>query len=202
MALRADDPRLHGLDEKWWDNFEPPEGLRAEIIGGELVMTPSPGAPHAFAATRLLVALREVLPEGLEVVQGLEWRTAREGRVASAPIPDLVVVHADIERLTEPPVLAVEILSNSDRQRHPSGLTRIEVKREDYAAAGLQHYLEVDQTSVGVTIIERFELGSVRRRIRGGDAPVGRLLGVDTAAGDEWLEASEPFPYRIQPSAL
>lgn len=190
MAIRADDPRLSGLDEKWWDNFEPPEGLRAEIIGGELVMTPSPGAPHAFAATRLLVSLREVLPEGLEIVQGLEWRTARRGKVASAPIPDLVVVHEEIERLDEPPVLAVEILSNSDRQRHSSGLTRIEVKREDYAAAGLFHYLEVDQTSAGVPVVTRFELDE------------RRLLVVDSATGDEVLVSHTPFPYQVQPSQL
>ena len=189
MALRADDPRL-GLDEDWWEDFEPPEGMRAEIIGGELVMTPSPGAPHAFAATRLLVLLREGLPEGLEVVQGLEWRTARQGRVASAPIPDLVVVHNNIERLTDPPVLAVEILSDSDRQRHSSGLTRIEAKRLDFATAGLFHYLEVDQTSAGVPVVTRFELDE------------RRLLVADSASGDEALEADEPFPYRIQPSAL
>ena len=191
MAIRADDPRLlAGLDEEWWENFEPPEGLRAEIIGGELVMTPSPGVPHAFAATRLVHALEAELPDGLIVVQGLEWRTARQGRVASAPIPDLVVVHDDIERLTEPPVLAVEILSNSDGRRHSSGQSRIDVKREDYAAAGLVHYLEVDQTPAGALAVTRFELGK------------GRLEVVDDAVGDEVLEAEVPFRYRIQPSSL
>jgi Uma2 family endonuclease len=191
MAIRADDPRLlAGLDEDWWENFEPPEGLRAEIIGGELVMTPSPGVPHARAATKLLVLFHAVVPEGLMVLQGLEWRTARQGRVASAPIPDLVVVHEDIERLDEPPVLAVEILSNSDRQRHSSGLTRIEVKREDYAAAGLFHYLEVDQTSAGVPVVIRFELDE------------RRLIVAASAAGDEVLEAEAPFRYQIQPSSL
>ncbi len=38
--------------------------------------------------------------------------------------------------------------------------------------------------------VGRYELGD------------GRLIGVDSAVGDEWLEADEPFPYRIQPSAL
>lgn len=190
MALRADDPRLHGFDEGWWDAFEPPEGLRAEIVGGELVLTPSPGATHAFVATKLTVLLQAAVPDGLIVAQNLEWRTARSGRVASAPIPDLVVVPTGIEALTDPPLLAVEILSNSDRQRHATGQTRIEVKREDYAAAGLQHYLEVDSTGAGVTMVTRFVLDR------------GRLEAVESAIGDEILSVDTPFLYRIKPAAL
>lgn len=196
MAIRVQDlhyedgGELAPIAESWWDVFEPPPGWRAEIIRGEFVMTPSPGVPHAFATTRLARMLDAHLPEGLELAQGLEWKLATRGWVAAAPIPDLVVVAATIERITDPPVLAIEILSRSDTARLVgTPMTRIEGKLEDYAHNGLKHFLEVDLLADPV-MVHRYE------RVH------GRLVAVAMSEGDEVLVSDVPFPYEIQPSAL
>jgi Uma2 family endonuclease len=200
MAVRAEDVRherpvdeelLFPISEAWWDAFELPPGVgRAEVIKGELVLTPSPGLPHGVAATRLTVLFDAAVPEGLVVVQGIEWTLARQGLVAAAPVPDLVVVDPTIERITDPPVLAIEILSRSDSARLVgSPMTRIEGKLEDYADNGLEHFLEVDLLADPV---------AVRRYGRAH----GRLVPVDRSEGDEVLVADVPFPYEIAPATL
>lgn len=195
MAIRAQDMHedevVTPIAEAWWDAFEPPPGFwRAEIIKGELVLTPSPGVPHAFAATRLARMLDAHLPAGLELAQGVEWRLATGGWVAAAPIPDLVVVDATIERITDPPVLAIEILSRSDSARLVgTPMTRIEGKLEDYADNGLKHFLEVDLLADPVAV-HRYE------RVH------GRLVAVDVSEGEEVLVSDVPFPYEIQPARL
>jgi Uma2 family endonuclease len=195
MAIRAQDMHedevVTPIAEAWWDAFEPPPGFwRAEIIKGEIVLSPSPGLRHAFAATRLARMLDLHLPDGLELAQGVEWKLATGGWVAAAPIPDLVVVESTITKVTEAPLLAVEILSRSDTARLTgTPLTRIEGKLEDYADNGLKHFLEVDLLAVPVTV-HRYE------RVH------GRLVAVDMSEGEEVLVADVPFPYEIQPSAL
>jgi Uma2 family endonuclease len=195
MAIRAQDMHedevVTPIAEAWWDAFEPPPGFwRAEIIKGEIVLSPSPGLPHAFAATRLARMLDLHLPDGLELAQGVEWKLATGGWVAAAPIPDLVVVESTITKVTEAPLLAVEILSRSDTARLTgTPLTRIEGKLEDYADNGLKHFLEVDLLADPVTV-HRYE------RVH------GRLVAVDVSEGEQVLVADVPFPYEIQPSAL
>lgn len=72
-------------------------GYRVEIIGGHLLVTPSPDVPHARALTKLM---RPFIAAGLddgetEVLQnvGLWLPTGAEDYA----IPDLVVVDADID---------------------------------------------------------------------------------------------------------
>ncbi|MFF5843524.1 Uma2 family endonuclease [Streptomyces massasporeus] len=72
-------------------------GYRVEIIGGHLLVTPSPDAPHARALTSLMIPF---IAAGLhsgetEVLQnvGLWLPTGAEDYA----IPDLVVVDADID---------------------------------------------------------------------------------------------------------
>ncbi|MFI6371916.1 Uma2 family endonuclease [Streptomyces sp. NPDC050546] len=72
-------------------------GYRVEIIGGHLLVTPSPDAPHARALTKLM---RPFIAAGLddgetEVLQnvGLWLPTGAEDYA----IPDLVVVDADVD---------------------------------------------------------------------------------------------------------
>ncbi|GHD11595.1 membrane protein [Streptomyces violarus] len=72
-------------------------GYRVEIIGGHLLVTPSPDVPHARALTKLM---RPFIVAGLddgetEVLQnvGLRLPTGAEDYA----IPDLVVVDADID---------------------------------------------------------------------------------------------------------
>lgn len=166
----------------WWDEFEPPEGLRAEIIRGELVLSPSASRAHAFVQWRVQQALALAAPPGYEPISGLEWRLANEPIVASAPVPDVMVV-AEAGDLA--PLLAVEILSPSDKRRLADGMIRIEGKRADYAAHGLAHYLEID---LALRTITRYHLVD------------GALVVVEHERMA--VETDEPFPYRLLVSDL
>ena len=123
-----------------WDELSDPPGQRWEIIGGELTLTPSASPDHNRAANRLWALIDDQLSGDLRVGTDLDWVLTLPGDlpvVVNAPRPDVVVWPAHHDRVQEP-VLAVEVLSGSDRR------PRIEAKRFAYAAAGLHSYLEVD----------------------------------------------------------
>jgi Uma2 family endonuclease len=177
-----------------WRALQVPEGWKAELIGGEIIVTPAPATGHAILATRLAAALDGGdVPDGFIVVtSAVEWEIAAGPLVlAGAPQPDVVVMElADVARLTAPPLLAAEVLSPSDRALLArSDLTRIEAKRRDYAEGGLADYLEVDRGD-GDLIVRRYELTG------------GELRVVDRAGRGETIESTRPFAYTIEVDAL
>jgi Uma2 family endonuclease len=174
-----------------WEALAVPDGYRAEIIRGELVVTPSPTLSHGRAQSRLTLVLSSAAPPGYEPVSGPEWRLTVAGIVAMAPQPDIMVVTREVTgaALLRPPLLAVEILSPSDYQRLANDMTRREGKLADYAANGLEDYLEVDLTTTAPTA-SRYELRQ------------GRLVQVDVAVGSAALRASRPFRYEFVPQEL
>ena len=183
-----------GVRPEEWDQLDLPEGYRAEIIAGELVVSASPFPWHGAVEVALGEIFRRAAPPGMVVMSNVEWRLPEKGLLAAAPRPDLLVAAiADVQLdhpLTRPPVLAVEILSASDF--HPlerSGRPRIVAKREDYWRYGLLHYVEVSMVE-GEVVVERYERAT------------GSLERVARAAGEETLSSDEPFPYRIVPASL
>jgi Uma2 family endonuclease len=175
-----------------WEAFTVPEGYRAEVIQGELVVTPGTGVDHGRAQSRLTVILAAAAPSGHEPVSGIEWRLDVSGVVAMAPQPDIMVVPRDASgpAILHPPLLAVEVLSLSDFSRRlASGMTRREGKLVDYALNGLKDYLEIDLTT-DVPVAIRYEL---RRRA---------LVEVDRAAGAAVLRVDRPFFYEVRPQDL
>jgi Uma2 family endonuclease len=192
MAAVTHHRRLIPVDE--WRAVRLPEGIRAELIGGELVVTPAPSVGHAFIATFLARALDngEVPDQHFVLTSAVEWEITVEPRMLTGALqPDLVVVEmADVARLTRPPLLAAEVLSPSDRRLlEQSELTRIEGKRLDYATGGLADYLEVDRAS-GVITVTRYELHA------------GVLRVADVATGGGTLSATRPFSYTVRPADL
>lgn len=108
---------------------------RAELVNGMLIEVNPPHGRHQLMAANLLVALRAAAPAGHSVLQEWGWVT-HPGR--SVREPDLMVVPSelvDAPVLTQPPLLAVEVLSPD------SGLRDLLDKRAEYAAAGLGRYL-------------------------------------------------------------
>jgi Uma2 family endonuclease len=174
-----------------WDALEVPTGYRAEIIRGEFVVTPSAPVRHNWAQYRLIALFESFIPPGFGSVPGQEWRFDWHGVVAMAPVPDIVVIRWDGEAtgLVEPPLLAVEISSPSDRQRLANGMTRREGKLADYAERGLADYLELDVLTEEPTAV-RYELHH------------GELVEVDRAAGSTLLHADRPFVYEFRPIDL
>ncbi len=136
----------------------PDDGLRYEVIDGELIVTPSPSTIHQTISKRIHLAFM------------LQIEQAGRGLVFYAPLdlifsetrfvqPDLLVVAAEnrhivTERGIEgPPDLVAEILSpateRNDRQ----------LKSKIYGAEGVKEYWIVDPTAHVVEVYVLAELG-------------------------------------------
>ncbi|MFD4143026.1 Uma2 family endonuclease [Streptomyces sp. NPDC058572] len=158
---------------------------RIELVGGSLVMSPSPGVPHQRASQRLAALLAEAVDAAglrLEVLEAVNV-VVPDGML----IPDISVVDADaaaeagLSIDAHDVLVAIEIASPSTR------VTDRKMKPALYAAAGIAYYwrLELD--------------------------PAPRLyLGVRDGVGyrDQLVQAgqttrvTEPFPFDIDPARL
>ena len=126
-------------------NVDTPSWPRYELIGGELLVTPSPGSPHQLAAGELYLALAPFV-EAAEI--GLTFFAPsdvvlREGTITQ---PDLYVIAAGPaayeKRLVSPDaptlLLVVEVISPSSVR-----IDRV-VKRDFYMESGVAEYWVVD----------------------------------------------------------
>ncbi len=166
------------------DYMHLPEGVRAELIEGELFMTPSPKEPHQNASGNLFAALRDFV------------RARRLGKVYAAPFdvhlpsgdivqPDVVFVssaRADIVRdwVRGTPDLLIEVLSPEGAERD-----RI-IKRGLYARNGVTEYWIVDAQGRSVEVLtlsgDRY---SPHGYFEAGDKVVSPLLpGLELSVAD------------------
>jgi Uma2 family endonuclease len=129
----------------------PDDDKRYEIIGGQLVVSPSPSTRHQHVVTKLSSALDAYLSRN------------RSGQVFVAPLdvhlssydvvqPDLLVVLNDQREIIQeqeiagPPSLVVEILSPSSKT-----IDRVD-KAALYARSGVEEYWIVDPIEETVTV--------------------------------------------------
>ena len=128
---------------------------RYELLAGELLVTPAPGNPHQYAATRLLVALDPYVirhdigaaftsPADIELLRG----TITQPDVFVVPLarredPDTPRDWSGVTSL----LLAVEIISPSSVRTD-----RVE-KRDHYLRAGVPEYWVVD---LDARVVERW----------------------------------------------
>jgi len=134
------------------DYLKLPEGTRAELIEGEILMTPSPKSLHQIVAFNLAAILRSFVIE-----RGL-------GRVLVAPMdvhlpsgdvvqPDVLFVAAANAGIIQDwirgaPDILVETIS-------PEGVERDRlVKRDLYARNGVKEYWLVDPEARSVEVLE------------------------------------------------
>ena len=126
--------------------------LQYEVVDGQPVVSPAPGGAHQRCVRALLLALVASTPPGHEVmVAPWDWVLWELPHLAVRQ-PDLVVVRSELaarDRLTEPPLLAVEVISPGSFERDAV------TKRSEYARAGLNDYWIADPTTSEVFVYHR-----------------------------------------------
>ncbi|MGW8763988.1 Uma2 family endonuclease [Streptomyces sp. NPDC055815] len=141
-----------------------PEGFRAELIEGEIVVTPPPDGDHERCISRVLgqVIRKSVTDMDVSGSKGLKTASAL-ARPRNHVIPDLTFApaEADLFAGAEPwmpgdgVAMVLEVTSsrpNADR----------EVKRRCYAEGGIPLYLLVDRDTSTVTLFTDPENGDYR----------------------------------------
>lgn len=123
--------------------IEAATGLRVQIVGGKLVMSPTPRGKHAGVVKRLRRQLESAaLPDGLDVyeVSSIALPEDRDDYVT----PDLILLPREWEEdddwlaAPEDTALAVEVISQSEKSRE------IRDKTDWYAVAGVAVLLVLD----------------------------------------------------------
>ncbi|MFF4354697.1 Uma2 family endonuclease [Streptomyces sp. NPDC001530] len=124
------------------EKIEKATGLRVQIVGGKLVMSPTPRGKHAGVVVRVRQQLCEALPEGLRAyeVSSIALPEDPDDYVT----PDLIVLPMQWEEddgwLADPEdaAFALEVISSSEKSRE------IRDKADWYAVAGVPVLLVVD----------------------------------------------------------
>jgi Uma2 family endonuclease len=123
---------------KFFEEFEPPEGVKIELLRGEIVMMASPDLVHNVI---VMLLGRQIPVDHWYALQTQDVDIVSE---ASEPVPDLVVVAPEIlpasGRLLPSALITmvVEVVSKTSVDRDYG------VKRSIYAAGGVPVYLIVD----------------------------------------------------------
>jgi Uma2 family endonuclease len=162
----------------------PDDGIRYEVIDGELFVSSASNLHHQSVLTNILLAIADYLRQN-PIGKAFPGAGVTFDE-SSGVIPDLVfLTHerrrkiAAAGRLQGAPEIAIEILSpgasNERRDRH--------VKRDLYSARGLEEYWIVDPEDRSVEVYRRGPdgLGFVSN-LRGGDSLTSDVLpGFSTA---------------------
>lgn len=129
-----------------WQELDVPEGWRAEIDEGQIVLVPPPHAHHNGIAAKVQRRLYANLPEELEIYQTLGVHVAPLDKLY---VPDLVVMPAELidaaDSETSDPMdasdalLIVEITSKGNARDDRTK------KYRAYARAGVPMYLLIDR---------------------------------------------------------
>jgi Uma2 family endonuclease len=164
----------------------PDDGRRYEVIDGVLIVTAAPGRLHQRAVLELAVVLRAACPPEFEVLIapfGIVFADDTEMQ------PDVLVARrSDLtdKNLPAPPVLAVEVLSDSTR------LIDTHVKRERFEREGTPAFWAVDP-------LARPDEARLIVWELAGD---GRYRQVPDVIGDNAYQATRPYPVTIRPADL
>ena len=155
-----------------------------ELVDGQPVRMSAATGPHQIAAFRLARLLDDACRPGVVVLPSpIDWVLWELPR-ATVRQPDVAVVTVEqgrAARLTEPPVLVVEVLSPSSVERD------LVAKRRDYAKAGCEHYWIVNLAVPEIVVLTRRD---------------GEFIETARAVGDATVELSMPFPLRLRAADL
>ncbi|HEX5401967.1 MAG TPA: Uma2 family endonuclease [Pseudonocardiaceae bacterium] len=129
--------------------FDPPEGYKAEVIGGTIVVSPSPSRRHGLIHAELQAQFNPLLPARLAVTNTITLEMSATGE---RYIPDLLITSKVALRSDDwlldagDAELVAEFVSP-----HNAGHDRV-TKVRGYAASGVPIYLLVDPLEQAVTL--------------------------------------------------
>jgi Uma2 family endonuclease len=159
----------------------PDDGRRYELLDGALLVTPAPIPVHQRVIGKLFRLLAEACPPSMEVFFApLDWQPDRRTSLE----PDLLVVrNEDVgpKNITEPLVLAVEVLSPTTRRKD------LLLKRSRYEDGEVSSYWIVDPDGPSLTAFDLVD---------------GHYVASAEVDGDEQAELKLPFAVRVRPSEL
>ncbi|MDX3382172.1 Uma2 family endonuclease [Streptomyces niveiscabiei] len=147
------------------ERIEASTGLRVEIIGGSLVMSPTPRGKHAGTVRRLRVQIESRLPAGLAPYQMSSIAMPEDPDDYATP--DLTVLPVEWDEddswLADPADvgLAVEVISQSEKAKD------ITDKNGWYARAGVAVLLVLDPRTGRWTLHTRPKDGEYRGQVHG-----------------------------------
>lgn len=158
------------------------DGMRYELLGGELYVTATPAPVHQIAIMELASLLRDpARAEGLLVLPGPLDVVPSDGTVLR---PDLVVIaprDLGTYAASGTPAMVVEVLAPRSRA------TDLGQKRARYAEVGIPHYWVVDPAAPALTAFELRDAAYVE---------------VARVEGDAAFAASAPVAVTVVPAAL
>jgi Uma2 family endonuclease len=173
-----------------WDDLQqaPDDSLRRELVGGQLLVTPSPSNRHQVAVSSLNRLLEAACPHDLRVVLSpCDWKVS----AVTVFVPDLMVVRRDEFQLDSTyagtPLLVVEIRSPS------TAATDRTLKREQYARHGAAAYWLVDPGGPAAGQVPSLTVLHLAD---------GAYAEVATVRGGEPFSAEQPFPVTVVPDRL
>lgn len=163
-----------------WQELDVPEGWRAEIDEGQIVLVPPPHAHHNGIAAKVQRRLYANLPDDLEIYQTLGVHVAPLDKLY---VPDLVVMPAELIAAADPEasdpmdaseaLLIVEITSKGNAREDRTK------KYRAYARAGVPMYLLIDRFdtrgAMSTLFTEPNEDGTYKRS---DPVPFGKPLGL------------------------
>ncbi|MEV5838452.1 Uma2 family endonuclease [Nocardia sp. NPDC052112] len=170
----------------------PENGLRYEVLNGQLIVTAAPTPRHQTLIACLVRALEVALPPGHVVLAGVGVLVGDD-----EPVPDLIVVSGPIQWddsavLVEQVKLVVEVVSES------TALQDRMVKPVLYAAAGIPNYWRVEINPFGDQLVNE-ALPVVFTHVLGADETYAQKHRV--ATGDI-VTVRDPFEFTVDPASL
>ncbi|MFD8597505.1 Uma2 family endonuclease [Kitasatospora sp. NPDC059646] len=158
---------------------------RIELVGGALLMSPSPGVPHQRASLRLAMLLSLAIDNAeapLEVLEAVNV-IVPDGLL----IPDLVITDATAAAdagttlNADDIIVAIEIASPSTR------VADKKMKPPLYAAAGIPHYWRLELEPAPRLYLGHLERGHYTDRL---------------VQSGETTQLTDPFPLDLDPARL
>nr|WP_107049947.1 Uma2 family endonuclease [Streptomyces bicolor] len=151
------DPITQKLLLDWFVDLNTPEGLRAELIEGELVVTPVPDGHHEHCISRIVGEMYRRSPTDIQFSgnKGLKLKCA-DGYPQDHVIPDGTFALKELRlfRGAEPwmPCDGVSMVLEVTSSEPSKPRVDREIKRRCYARGGIPLYLLVDRETSWTTL--------------------------------------------------